>query len=91
MALFGQAEYEEGGDLKLSETSSGINLIRFFGSINGEGAPEGYGSDSLTGMAILKSINKTTLQGVYNEVGLQRFDLVLSYAGDSILLCIETT
>ncbi|DBA80489.1 TPA: hypothetical protein ACH3X1_007761 [Trebouxia sp. C0004] len=83
-----QAEYEQGGNLLLSQTSSGINLIRFFGSINGEGAPEGYGSDSLTERAILKSINKTTLQGVYNEFGLQRFDLVLSYAEEAGVYCI---
>ena len=33
------------------------------------------------------SINKTTLQGSYNETGLRRFDLVLSAAGECNLKC----
>ena len=61
-------------------TSTSYNLIRFFGSINGNSDKDGY--DTLLGKEILVSINKTTLQGIYNEPGLQRFDLVLSSAGE---------
>ena len=62
--------------------SRGFNLVRFFGFFNGNGSASGYGDTSMVGKEILVSINKTTLQGTYNESGLQRFDLVLSSAGE---------
>ena len=61
-------------------TSRSYNLVRFFGSINGNGSASWYGSNNMVDKEILLSINKTTLQGSYNQSGLQRFDLVLSSA-----------
>ena len=73
---------EERDHYHYGRSSRGFNLIRFFGSINGNGSASGYGDTGMVGKEILVSINKTTLQGTYNESGLQRFDLVLSSAGE---------
>ena len=92
-----QAEFLEANALNRSvwfaTSSRSYNLIRFFGSINGNGF-NGYGSSTSSNLEemhvfkkpkeILQSINKTTLQGSYNERGLRRFDLVLATAGDCI-------
>ena len=67
---------------QFGRSSRGYNLIRFYGSINGNGSAGGYGDVNMVGKEILVSVNKTSLQGTYNESGLQRFDLVLSFAGE---------
>ena len=62
------------------QASYGVNLIRFFGNINGVGQPGGYGYTDTTDKAILVSIDPATLLGTYDETNFQRFDLVLADA-----------
>ena len=62
------------------QASYGVNLIRFFGNINGVGQPGGYGYADTTDKAILVSIDPATLLGTYDETNFQRFDLVLADA-----------
>ena len=64
----------------MPQASYGVNLIRFFGNINGVGQPAGYGYTDTTGRAILVSIDSVTLMGTYDETSFQRFDLVLADA-----------
>lgn len=63
-----------------AQASYGVNLIRFFGNINGVGKPAGYGYTDTTDKAILVSIDPATLLGTYDETNFQRFDLVLADA-----------
>lgn len=62
------------------QASYDVNLIRFFGNIDGRGQPAGYGYTDTTEKAILVSIDPITLAGTYNETNFQRFDLVLAQA-----------
>lgn len=62
------------------KASYGVNLIRFFGNIDGDGKASGYGYTDTTGKSILVSIDPTTLVGSYNETNFRRFDLVLAEA-----------
>ena len=64
----------------LLQASYGVNLIRFFGNINGVGNPAGYGYTNTTDRSILVSIDPVTLEGKYNETSFKRFDLVLAEA-----------
>ena len=63
-----------------AQASYGVNLIRFFGNIDGPGKPAGYGYTDTTEKSILLSIHPITLAGTYNETNFQRFDLVLAQA-----------
>ena len=62
------------------KASYGVNLIRFFGNIDGDGRASGYGYTDTTRKSILVSIDPTTLVGTYNETNFRRFDLVLAEA-----------
>lgn len=62
------------------QASYGVNLIRFFGNIDGRGQPAGYGYTDTAEKSILVSIDPISLAGTYNETNFQRFDLVLAEA-----------
>ena len=64
----------------LLQASYGVNLLRFFGNIDGLGKAAGYGYVDTTDKSILVSIDPITLQGTYNETNFRRFDLVLAEA-----------
>ena len=69
----------------------GVNLIRFFGNIDGCGKPAGYGYTDTTEKSILVSIDPITLAGTYNESNFKRFDLVLAEACKPPILMINST
>ena len=62
------------------QSTFGINLIRFWGAINGNGIVGGYGFTDTTDKSIMISIDPVSLQGTYNETGFRRFDLALDAA-----------
>lgn len=64
----------------LLQASYGINLLRFFGNIDGLGKAAGYGYVDTTDKSILVRIDPLTLAGTYNETNFRRFDLVLAEA-----------
>lgn len=73
------------------QASYGVNLIRFFGNIDGRGKAAGYGYTDTTEKAILVSIDPITLAGTYNETNFQRFDLVLAQACKPQNLLVPST
>lgn len=62
------------------QSTFGVNLIRFWGAINGNGIVGGYGFTDTTDKSIMISIDPVSLQGTYNETGFRRFDLALDAA-----------
>lgn len=64
----------------LLQASYGVNLLRFFGNIDGLGKAAGYGYVDTTDKSILVKIDPLTLAGTYNETNFRRFDLVLAEA-----------
>lgn len=64
----------------LLQASYGVNLLRFFGNIDGLGKAAGYGYVDTSDKSILVSIDPVTLAGTYNETNFRRFDLVLAEA-----------
>ena len=71
------------------QASYGVNLIRFFGNIDGNGKASGYGYLDTTVKSILVSLDPVTLAGTYNETNFRRFDLVLAEACKDLAAHVE--